>query len=67
MGIVARKMGTVMELMVLWANSTGSGAAKMPYSQESFGSGSFELEVEVLCWRGGNDNEEALDIQKNHK
>lgn len=40
---------------------------KMPYSQESFGSGSFELEVEVLCWQGGDDNEEALDIQKNHK
>lgn len=50
MGIVARKMGTVMELMVFKANSTGSGAVKMPYNQESFGSGSYELEVEVLCW-----------------
>lgn len=39
-----------MELMVLQANSTGSGAVKMPYNQESFGSGSYELEVEVLCW-----------------
>lgn len=36
----------------------------MPYSQESFGSGSYELEVEVLCWGEEVGSEEGLDIQK---